>query len=64
MKKKQPDLADHAKIQLIAPLEIMLGRLKEGNEDVAPIEFVPARDSVEVLNGIIQQQQLQQQQNK
>ena len=61
MKKKQPDLANNAKIQVIVPLEVMLGRLKEGNEDVSPIEFVPSKDSVEVLNGIIQQQQLQQQ---
>ena len=62
MRKKQPNLADDAKIQLIAPLEIMLGRLKEGKEDVAPIEFVPAKDSVEILNSIIQEQQKQLQQ--
>ena len=61
MKKKQPDLANDAKIQVIVPLEIMLGRLKEGNEDVSPIEFVPAKDSVQVLNENLQEQQLQQQ---
>ncbi len=64
MKKKQPDLATDAKIQVIVPLEVMLGRLKEGNEDVLPIEFVPAKDSVEVLNSIIQQQQQLQEQQK
>ena len=61
MKKKQPDLATNAKIQVIVPLEVMLGRLKEGKDDVSPIEFVPAKDSVEVLNDIVKQQQLQQQ---
>jgi hypothetical protein len=61
MKKKQPDLATNAEIQVIAPLEIMLERLNKGNEDVAPIEFVPSKDSVEVLNNILKQRQLQQQ---
>ena len=62
MKKSQPELADNAKIQVIVPLEIMLARLKEGSEDISPVEFIPAKDSVEVLEGIIQQQrQLQQQ---
>ena len=59
MKKKQPDLATDAKIQVIVPLEIMLDRLNKGNEDVSPIEFVPSKDSVEVLNGILKQRQLQ-----
>ncbi len=61
MKKKQPDLATDAKIQVIVPLEIMLGKLKDGKDDISPIEFVPARDSVEVLNEIVKQRKLQEQ---
>jgi hypothetical protein len=59
MKKKQPNLANDAKIQVIIPLEIMLERLNKGNEDVAPIEFIPSKDSVQVLNDILKQQELQ-----
>ena len=63
MKKKQPDLATDAEIQVIVPLEIMLERLNKGNEDVAPIEFIPVKDSVEVLNNILKQQELEQKKN-
>ena len=57
MKKKQPDLANDAEIRVIVPLEVMLGKLREEDEEVSPIEFVPAKDSVDVLTNIIQERQ-------